>query len=46
MNLGNYRFADIKDGTKIMEQLKKYETEISQEMVEQVVLVAYERKTE
>lgn len=46
MNLGNYRFADIKDGTKIMEQLKKYETEISKELGDQVVLVAYERKTE
>jgi hypothetical protein len=41
VNLGDYHLADIKDDTKLLEKLKKYEAEISQDFGEPVVLIAY-----
>lgn len=41
MSFANYRFANIKDDTKLRERLMRYEAEIAEEFGEHVVLIAY-----
>jgi adenylosuccinate synthase len=41
MEFENYKYADIKDDSKLKERLRKYEAEIAEEFGEQVVLIAY-----
>lgn len=43
MEFNNYKIADIKDKTQIVERLAKIENDLSADIGEDVVLIAYQR---
>lgn len=44
MQFGNYKIADVRDKSEIIERLAKVEDEISKDIGKDVVLIAYQRE--